>query len=575
MFLKKRYLIIPLEEIGQSFQSKKPRLVITFDDAFLDFYENALPLLVKHQVPALQNIITQCAETGEPLWTQKLNKMVEVYFREGREKELADYFHLESGTIERADIGNIALRIYKQLLEDVNREERINQMFDNLGARYKETRMMGWRHIRDSMKHGIAIGSHTHSHQNLTLLSDETLHFELQQSAALIEEKTGKPPLGIAYPNGRFDQRVIQQSLDSGYKFLLTVEERILRQPEFRNQKPVLIPRFNVYHTSYWKNYLKLNYISWDRSKPNWHASFQKALNEDREHHIDLCPVCSSSELKDLTGFSKFYLAKCQQCTFVFSRKKPSNEELAAYYDQYFYGEDYYSSPITRKRFEELLDTFEPYRKNNRLLDVGCGTGDFLMAARERGWECTGIEFSPKAVEICRKKGLKVFQGDLHAVSSLLPDFDVITSFEVIEHINTPREEMDSVKKHLRIGGVFYLTTPNFNSLIRMMLGSRYDAIVFPEHLSYFTPRSLNFLMKSIGFQKVRLITTGFSFSRFRNAIFSRKENPFTPISTDEKFRMAMESGVLFQGIKSGINWLFSFSKTGLSIKGWFEKRLP
>lgn len=571
-FLKKRYLIIPLEEVGQTFQSKKPRLIITFDDAFLDFFDNALPLLVKHKVPALQNIITQCAETGEPLWTQKLNKMVEVYFREGREKELADFFHLEKGTIENKDIGNISLRIYRQLLDEVSREEKINQMFNNLGTTYKETKMMGWRHIRESMKHGITIGSHTHSHQNLTLLTDDELRFELKHSAALIEERTGERPLSIAFPNGRLNHRVIQQSLNFGYRFLLSVEERNIRQAEFIEQQPLLIPRFNVYHTTFWKNYLKLNYISWNRSKPKWPLVIQNDLKTNKETWIDACPVCNSSDLKELKGFSKVYLAKCQQCSFVFSRKKPSTEELAAYYDQYFYGDNNYSSPITRKRFEELLDTFEPYRKNNRLLDVGCGSGDFLMAARDRGWDCTGTEFSPKAVEICQKKGLNVVQGNLKSFAGKFNEFDVITSFEVVEHINTPQEEIKYINKNLRSGGLFYLTTPNFNSLIRMFLGNRYDAIVFPEHLSYFTPRTLQFLMKNTGFQKIRLITTGFSFSRFRNAMFSRKENPFTPVSTDEKFRIAMESGVVFRGLKSFIDWLFSISGTGLSMKAWFHK---
>ncbi len=573
-FLKKRYFIIPLEEIGQSFQSKRTRLIITFDDAFLDFYENALPLLVKHQVPALQNIITQCAETGEPLWTQKLNKMVEVYFREGRENELVDFFHLESGALKKADIGNIALKIYRQLLEELNREELINRMFENLGTRYKETKMMGWRHIRDSMKHGVSIGSHTHSHQNLTLLNDGELIHELHHSAKLIEERTGKQPVAIAYPNGRFDERVINRSMDVGYQFLLTVEERIMRKSELNDRSTLLIPRFNVYHTSYWKNYLKLNYINWQNSKPSWSAGILEELSRNNDK-IEVCPVCKSADLKELKGFSKVFLTKCARCSFVFSRKKPSLEELTTFYDQYSYGEDYYSSPITRKRFNELLTTFEPYRQTNRLLDVGCGTGDFLLAARDRGWECSGTEFSPKAVEICRKKGLNVLQGDLKSLTGQLPVFDVITSFEVIEHINTPREEMETIKEHLRPGGMFYLTTPNFNSLIRMLLGNRYDAIVFPEHLSYFSPTSLKFLMHAAGFHKIKLITTGFSFSRFRNALFSRKENPFTSKSTDEKFRIAMESGMVFRGIKASIDWLFTFTGTGLSMKGWFEKRSP
>ena len=306
----------------------------------------------------------------------------------------------------------------------------------------------------------------------------------------------------------------------------------------------------------------------------------KKCFGDDCINSFDLkmdrfnnCIVCGSANILDLKRYSRAHLCRCNACSFVFARNKPELKELEFYYSNYSYNKDYYVSDVTLKRYQNILKGFEPFRKTNRLLDIGCGNGDFLMAAKEKGWDCTGVEFSPKAVEICKRKGLSVFEGGLKTVSEQLTEYDIITSFEVIEHINTPLEEIGLIRKHLRIGGLLYLTTPNFNSLMRKLLGNRYDAIVYPEHLGYFNPKSLAHLMKVSGLEKIAIKTTGFSFSRFKNGILSRKEDPYTRYSSDERFRIFMESWVVFQALKSLSDWLFSITGSGLTLKAWFIKK--
>ena len=285
------------------------------------------------------------------------------------------------------------------------------------------------------------------------------------------------------------------------------------------------------------------------------------------------CPLCENRRIKRKKGYEAAFLIKCQHCGFVFSGKIPTLPELAAFYESYTYDENYYSSPLTRLRYARLLDEMEPYRQNNRLLDVGCGNGDFLMQARERGWECWGTEFSDAAVNLCKAKGLKVLKGTLEELNNELPTFDIITSFEVLEHILTPRREVDLTIQHLRTGGLFYVTTPNFNSLMRYLLGHRYDAIIYPEHLVYFTPESLTRLLKNQGFEKKRMEVTGFSLSRFRNSLFGMKESPFTPDSLDERFRLFMEKHRVLRALKNSTDQLFTTFNAGLAIKAWFEKK--
>ena len=86
--------------------------------------------------------------------------------------------------------------------------------------------------------------------------------------------------------------------------------------------------------------------------------------------------------------------------------------------------------------------------------------------------------------------------------------FDVITSFEVIEHINEPTQDLDCVKSIVRKGGLVYVTTPNFNSISRSILGSRWNVVEYPEHLCYYTPDTLSRLFKNKGFKKLRLTIT-------------------------------------------------------------------
>ena len=167
----------------------------------------------------------------------------------------------------------------------------------------------------------------------------------------------------------------------------------------------------------------------------------------------------------------------------MFVERIPTSDELIAHYETY--GRNACLSPITVQRYQELLDGFELYRRKGRLLDVGCGVAYFLDLAKGRGWDVHGTEYTDEAVAICREKGLTIHQGPLHAENYTPGDFDVITYFEVIEHINNPREDLAQVSSLLRPGGLFYCTTPNFGSASRALLQEKWNVISYPEHLTY------------------------------------------------------------------------------------------
>jgi SAM-dependent methyltransferase len=251
----------------------------------------------------------------------------------------------------------------------------------------------------------------------------------------------------------------------------------------------------------------------------------------------------------------------------------PSKEELDSFYSKYSYSSEGYLSPLTVKSYNTLLDEFEVYRNNGKLLDVGCGRGWFLNEAKKRGWEVYGTEYSEAAVKICENNGIKMTAGKLSSDSFPQNEFDVITSFEVIEHINNPLEELSNINLFLRKGGLFYCTTPNFNSLLRYNLKEDYNVIGYPEHLSYYTRKTLNKLLTGTDFSKDKFLVTGISVSRFKTSKKTSSEPLISKESSDEVLRQEIDKKWYLGVIKRVVNYFLTVLGLGMTLKGYYVKK--
>lgn len=278
------------------------------------------------------------------------------------------------------------------------------------------------------------------------------------------------------------------------------------------------------------------------------------------------CPACGHQRFKALTRYRRAHLARCSRCRQVFAARCPTDSELAANYGQY--PRQDVVSPITRQRYRELLEGFASYRRTNRILDFGCGVGSFLEQAQTAGWEAHGSEFEARAVEITRSKGLRCVQAPIAPEDFEPAAFDVITAFEVLEHLRDPEQEARLIARLLRPGGLFYCTTPNFSSLSRRVLGPRWAVIEYPEHLLYFTPTSLGRWLARHGFQAVRLTTSGLTMSR-------RWEGEKPAGLDQEQVREAIESSPALRAAKRYLNALLGAARAGDTIKGYFELTAP
>jgi SAM-dependent methyltransferase len=286
-------------------------------------------------------------------------------------------------------------------------------------------------------------------------------------------------------------------------------------------------------------------------------------VSSDPQAHT-ACTVCKGRRLEPLSAYRHAHLVRCRDCGLVFADCRPTDAELARNYGDYSRAD--HDSPITRRRYRELLDGFERFREGNRILDMGCGIGFFLEEAQSRGWDAFGSELESRAVEINRAKGLNCVQAPIDADTFEPGSFDVITAFEVVEHLRDPLAEAAVIARALRPGGLFYCTTPNFGSLSRRTLRDRWSVIAYPEHLTYFTPPTLRSWLGRFGFEPVKVTTTGVSLARLRAA--RDEQHP-----DDEQLRAQIEGSRALRTAKSAANIALGVTRMGDTIKGHFELR--
>ena len=139
------------------------------------------------------------------------------------------------------------------------------------------------------------------------------------------------------------------------------------------------------------------------------------------------------------------------------------------------------------------------YVADGRLLEIGCGNGDFLHDLRKKGWKRErGIELSPSAAELARKRGFEVDCGSVESVLWEYPDghFDVIVTGMVLEHLASPFEVVGAVAQKLKPGGEFLFSTVVRDSLDARLYGGYWRGFEFPRHLIYFRRRDLYAMLR-------------------------------------------------------------------------------
>lgn len=154
-----------------------------------------------------------------------------------------------------------------------------------------------------------------------------------------------------------------------------------------------------------------------------------------------------------------------------------------------------------RYRFERTVRWLPRPPGQPRLLDVGCGDGEFLLVMRDLGWTVTGLEPDRQACDYAIGRGLEVHQGTLEDANLESDYFDAITLSHVIEHLHHPGSDLRACLRLLRPGGMIVVTTPNAKSTGHSRYGRYWRGLETPRHLVVFNLASLTELLKSLGFE--------------------------------------------------------------------------
>lgn len=253
---------------------------------------------------------------------------------------------------------------------------------------------------------------------------------------------------------------------------------------------------------------------------------------------IEKCLVCGSNTFepflvcKDYTvSKESFNIVSCKSCSFKFTNPRPEDSVLGDYYK----AEEYVSHTNTKKglvnrlyhivrnyTLKKKIKLISSYVSRGTILDYGCGTGMFLSACKNAGWETVGMEPDDNARKMGLEKGLSVFSSkdkvNAHIVNK---QFDAITLWHVLEHVTDMPETLSFFNAKLKKNGVLIIAVPNHVSYDAQIYKEYWAAYDVPRHLHHFDLKSMKTVVEKYGFELIE--TKPMKFDSFYVSMLSEK----------------------------------------------------
>lgn len=292
-----------------------------------------------------------------------------------------------------------------------------------------------------------------------------------------------------------------------------------------------------------------------DKASPSTPA-WQEPWPADQLEHVSACPVCSGAgrellqrDLVDNAFFvapGRWTLYRCTHCRSAYLDPRPSEASIGKAYGVYYthsvdgsrttpgkpgivnrlkqalnngyvnsrYGTRRQPSsehgawlakllPLRRQKRDAEFRYLPKPRPGQRLLDIGCGNGDFLVNARDAGWDVVGIDPDAKAVAVAAQRGLEVGTGSIELFAGASGCFDAITLSHVLEHLHEPLPFIRSVHRLLKADGVLFVDTPNIESRGARRWGRNWRGLETPRHLVLFSRMGLIGMLQAGGFGQI------------------------------------------------------------------------
>lgn len=295
------------------------------------------------------------------------------------------------------------------------------------------------------------------------------------------------------------------------------------------------------------------------------------------------CLICGSENYRALPEKFGYKYHQCRSCGHVQLQFTMTNDAVYSEYEtrtshhasEHKIAWDY--SETKREYFyDPLIDRLERLTDSRSLLDLGCSNGAFLQAIRLRGWDGEGMELEHSSAQYARSMGFKVYETVLE--ESGIPDasYDVVTLWQVVEHLPEPGLLLKEIHRVLKPGGICAISTPNIASIAFRMLDYRWDAVSPPEHIHLFTPRGLNKIVEQAGFASTAAYTEDLKPSTIRRLKDRIRSQPLSHGNTDRNrvWKISQDTARLKRLLKArrSINHVLKILGLGEDIYAFYRK---
>lgn len=225
---------------------------------------------------------------------------------------------------------------------------------------------------------------------------------------------------------------------------------------------------------------------------------------------LNHCPLCHSGQFnlhKNCTDFTvskeTFPIVSCTNCDFKFTNPRPTSENLHTYYESKDYishtnkGNNLLNNLYKLARVYTMQDKSKLLRKwspKGKLLDIGCGTGEFALYNKQLGWTVSGVEVNEKA----RRKAEEQLKQPLYSSVQEVPEekFQAITLWHVLEHVGELEDTCRQITDLLDSKGTLIVAVPNCEAYDARYYQKYWAAYDVPRHLYHFTPSTMERLWK-------------------------------------------------------------------------------
>jgi 2-polyprenyl-3-methyl-5-hydroxy-6-metoxy-1,4-benzoquinol methylase len=272
---------------------------------------------------------------------------------------------------------------------------------------------------------------------------------------------------------------------------------------------------------------------------------------------LNNCSICNSIESKpfltckdNTVSRETFNIVECIGCGFKYTNPRPEEEKLGDYYKS----EEYVSHSNTNKGLVnsiyqivrkytllKKLQLISKFYKTGNILDIGCGTGEFLKTVKDAKWDTIGIEPSSEV----RKMAIDNYGLDVREEKEIKnlgsQSFDIITMWHVLEHVPQLNERLEDLKRLIKPNGIIIIAVPNCSSLDAKIYSQYWAAYDVPRHLYHFTPKDIESLFKKHELKVFRILPM--IFDSFYVSLLSEKY----------RFEKSNISSALWNGLRSNL----------------------